>query len=45
LSVQTTPQGQPLPPGEQLSNVAQLAQLPLLQVQLWPLRDTLMPLT
>jgi hypothetical protein len=43
LSVQTTPQGQPEPPGAQLAKVAQLAQLPFEQVQLWPLLETLIP--
>jgi hypothetical protein len=43
LSVQTTPHGQPEPPGAQLAYVAQLAQLPLEQVQLCPPLETLVP--
>jgi hypothetical protein len=34
LSAQTVPQGHPEPPGAQLAKLAQLAQLPLEQVQL-----------
>jgi hypothetical protein len=40
LSVQTTPHGQPVPPGAQLPKVAQLAQLPFEQVQLWVFHET-----
>jgi hypothetical protein len=43
LSVHTTPQGHPLAPGAQLANPAQLAQLPLLHVQLWPFAETWVP--
>jgi phage tail protein X len=43
LSVQTAPHGQPLPPGVQLEYPAQLAQLPLEQVQLWPPFETWVP--
>ena len=40
LSVQTTPHGQPVPPGAHSVCVAQLRQLALLQVQLWPTFET-----
>jgi hypothetical protein len=43
LSVQTAPHGQPVPPGAQLAKLAQLAQLPLEQVQLWPPLETWVP--
>jgi hypothetical protein len=39
-SDQTTPQGQPVPRGAQPALVAQLAQLPFEQVQLWPPKET-----
>jgi len=42
-SDQTTPHGQPLAPGAQLAKPAQLAQLPLLQTQLCPFRETCVP--
>ena len=45
LSVQTTPQGHPVPPGAQLENDAQLAQFPLEHVQLWPPLETRVPCT
>jgi hypothetical protein len=40
LSVQTTPHGQPLPPGAQLGYPEQFMQLPFEHVQLWPPLDT-----
>jgi hypothetical protein len=43
LSVQTTPHGQPVPPGAHLVSTAQLAQLPLLHVQLCPVFETCVP--
>jgi hypothetical protein len=45
LSVQTVPQGQPVAPGAQGSLPAQLAQLPLAQVQFLPPLETFVPVT
>jgi hypothetical protein len=45
LSVQTTPHGQPVPPGAQLAVEAQFAQLPFEHVQLWPFLETFVPAT
>lgn len=45
LSVQTVPQGQPLAPGAQLENVAQLAQFAFAHCQLCPPFETTVPCT
>jgi hypothetical protein len=44
VSPHRTP-GHPLAPGAQLANVAQLAQLPFVHCQLWPLFETTVPWT
>jgi hypothetical protein len=42
-SAQTMPQGQPVPPGAQLTNMLQFTQLPSEQSQLRPPRETVVP--